>query len=110
MKGVSAALVNGEPVAFVQESGERDWLPLGAEVPEHVFMFASRAELRHNGRSFSAAIVVSDRVAAEPEEDAPADTALAEYTVVYRPAVWCLDSAATAGRLRKSWKPWSCTL
>ncbi|MFD1908541.1 cobalamin biosynthesis central domain-containing protein [Paenibacillus rhizoplanae] len=98
MKGVSAALVNGEPVAFVQESGEHDWLPPGAEVPEHVSMFASRAELRHSGRSFSAAIVVSDRLAEEPEEDAPADTALAEFTVVYRPpAVWCLDSAATGG-------------
>uniref|UniRef100_UPI00403F568F cobalt-precorrin 5A hydrolase n=1 Tax=Paenibacillus sp. FSL H8-0332 TaxID=2954742 RepID=UPI00403F568F len=97
MKGVSAALVNGEPVAFVQESGERDWLPLGAEVPEHVFMFASRAELRHNGRSFSAAIVVSDRVAAEPEEDAPADTALAEYTVVYRPRSLVLGLGCNRG-------------
>lgn len=97
MKGVSAALVNGEPVAFVQESGERDWLPPGAEVPEHVSMFVSRAELRHSGRSFSAAIVVSDRLEEEPGEGVPASPALAEYTVVYRPRSLVLGLGCNRG-------------
>lgn len=80
MKAVSAALVNGEPVAVVQESGERDWLPPGAALPEHVRLFAGTEELRQSGYRCHAAIVVSDRLLEEAEAVIPAD-----LTVVYRP-------------------------
>ena len=94
MKGVSAALVNGEPVAFVQESGERSWLPPGAILPAHVRVFANRDELQlpAGGISFSAAIVVSDRLLDEPEE-----SALPECCVVYRPRSLVLGLGCNRG-------------
>ncbi|WP_405109485.1 cobalamin biosynthesis protein [Paenibacillus sp. FSL K6-1217] len=96
MKAVSAALVNGEPVALVQESGEREWLLPGAEVPEHVCMFTSRTELRHSGRSFSAAIVVSDRLGAGPVNE-PMIAVPAECIVVYRPRSLVLGLGCNRG-------------
>nr|WP_274528660.1 cobalamin biosynthesis protein [Paenibacillus piscarius] len=80
MKAVSAALVNGEPVAVVQESGEEDWLPQGAVLPEHVRLFASTEELRQSGYRCHAGIVVSDRLLEEPEAGLEAG-----HVVVYRP-------------------------
>ncbi|WP_340022275.1 cobalamin biosynthesis protein [Paenibacillus sp. FSL K6-1096] len=80
MKSVSAAIVNGEPVAVVQESGEREWLPPGAALPEHVHLFASTEELRQSGYRCYAAILVSDRLLEAPDSGLPADR-----TVMYRP-------------------------
>ncbi|OKP72694.1 cobalamin biosynthesis protein CbiG [Paenibacillus sp. P3E] len=77
MKTVSAALVNGEAVAFLQESGERSWLPPGAVLPAHVRLCGSMAELQE--APFSAAIVVTDRLLTGPES-----AALGERAVVYR--------------------------
>ena len=94
MKSVSAALVNGEPVAFVQESGERSWLPSGAALPEHVRLFAGRDELRNSGFSFSAAIVVSDQLLDEAE---PEEVALAGCSVVYRPRSLVLGLGCNRG-------------
>ncbi|QUL56591.1 cobalamin biosynthesis protein [Paenibacillus tritici] len=104
MKAVSAALVNGEAVALVQESGERSWLPPGAELPGHVRLFASRAELQESGLSFSAAIFVSDRLAEGPGEvpgenqGEKQDIAVpAECTVVYRPRSLVLGLGCNRG-------------
>jgi cobalt-precorrin 5A hydrolase len=94
MTTVSAALVNGEPVAFVQESGERSWLAPGAALPEHVRLFACRDELRNSGFSFSAAIVVSDRLL---DEEEPEEAALAECSVVYRPRSLVLGLGCNRG-------------
>ncbi|MHA6531524.1 cobalt-precorrin 5A hydrolase [Paenibacillus sp. BAC0078] len=92
MKTVSAAVVNGEAVAFLQESGERGWLPPGAELPEHVRLCGSMAELREF--PFSAAIVVTDRHLTEPET-----TALGERTVVYHPRSLVLGMGCNRGTL-----------
>lgn len=94
MKSVSAALVNGEAVAFVQESGEPGWLPPGAVLPEHVRVFASRDELRGSGFRFCAAIVVSDRL---PDQDEPEEAVLAECAVVYRPRSLVLGLGCNRG-------------
>lgn len=94
MKSVSAALVNGEAVAFVQESGEPGWLPPGAVLPEHVRVFASRDELRGSGFRFCAAIVVSDRL---PDQDEQEEAVLAECAVVYRPRSLVLGLGCNRG-------------
>ncbi|MBW4085466.1 cobalt-precorrin 5A hydrolase [Paenibacillus sp. S150] len=78
MKTVSAALVNGEAVAFLQESGEPGWLPPEAVLPGHVRLCEDMAELRE--APFSAAIVVTDRLLSGQEA-----AALGERAAVYRP-------------------------
>ncbi|CQR54512.1 cobalt-precorrin 5A hydrolase [Paenibacillus riograndensis] len=90
MKTVSAALVNGEAVAFLQESGERGWLPPGAVLPEHVRLCGSMAELQE--ATFSAAVVVTDRQLPEQEI-----AALGERTVVYRPRSLVLGLGCNRG-------------
>ncbi|MEF2967350.1 cobalamin biosynthesis protein [Paenibacillus sp. M1] len=78
VKAVSAALVNGEPLAFLQESGERNWLPAGARLPGHVRCCSEMEELSQF--PITAAILVTDRLLAAEEE-----AVLPEHTVVYRP-------------------------
>jgi cobalt-precorrin 5A hydrolase len=90
MKSVSAAIVNGEPVAFLQESGERDWLPAGAVLPDHIRLCTDMLELLQVPRS--AAIVVTDRLL-KPEEAA----ALGERTAVYRPRSLVLGLGCNRG-------------
>lgn len=90
MKAVSAALVNGERVAFLQERGERGWLHPGAALPEHVQLCRDMAEMR--AASFSAAIVVTDRLLKAPEA-----AALPERTVVYRPRSLVLGLGCNRG-------------
>ncbi|WP_019912303.1 cobalt-precorrin 5A hydrolase [Paenibacillus sp. HW567] len=90
MKTVSAAVVNGEAVAFLQERGERGWLPPGAELPEHVRLCGSMAELQET--PFSAAIVVTDRLLTERET-----AALGERAVVYRPRSLVLGMGCNRG-------------
>ncbi|WP_397386796.1 cobalt-precorrin 5A hydrolase [Paenibacillus sp. MMS20-IR301] len=92
MKAVSAALVNGEPVAFVQESGERGWLPPGTVLPEHVRLFTDREELLGSGFSCPAAIIVTDRLLLEPEA-----AALPGSTVVFRPRSLVLGLGCNRG-------------
>lgn len=92
MKAVSAALVNGEQVAMVQESGEPDWLPPGAVLPEHVRLFASMEELRQSGYRCHAGIVVSDRLLTEADSGIPA-----AGTVVYRPRSLVLGLGCNRG-------------
>lgn len=91
LKSVSAAVVNGEPVAFLQESGEPGWLPADAILPEHVRLCGSMAELLQAPRS--AAIIVTDRQL-EPAEAA----ALGERTAaVYRPRSLVLGLGCNRG-------------
>ncbi|WP_310832333.1 cobalt-precorrin 5A hydrolase [Paenibacillus pedocola] len=90
MKSISAAIVNGEQVAFLQESGERDWLPAGAVLPEHVRLCGDMLELLQAPRS--AAIVVTDRLL-KPGEAA----ALGERTALYRPRSLVLGLGCNRG-------------
>ncbi|WP_379160485.1 cobalt-precorrin 5A hydrolase [Paenibacillus sp. sgz5001063] len=90
MRTVSAALVNGEAVAFLQESGERGWLPQRAVLPAHVRLCGSMAELQE--APFSAAIVVTDRLLSKPES-----VVLGERAVVYRPRSLVLGLGCNRG-------------
>ncbi len=90
MKSVSAALVNGEPVAVLQECGERGWLPAGARLPEHVRLCNSVAELLE--LPFSAAIIVTDRLLEAPEE-----LTLLNRSVLYRPRSLVLGLGCNRG-------------
>jgi cobalt-precorrin 5A hydrolase len=91
MKSVSAAIVNGEPVAFLQEYGEPGWLPAGAVLPEHVRLCRSMAELLQE-EPRSAAVIVTDRLL-EPAEAA----ALGECSVIYRPRSLVLGLGCNRG-------------
>lgn len=90
MKSVSAALVNGEPVAVLQECGEPGWLPIGATLPEHVRLCSSVAELLES--PFSAAILVTDRLLEAPEE-----STLLNRSVLYRPRSLVLGLGCNRG-------------
>ena len=78
---VSAAMVNGEPVAVFQEAGERTWMSDDLPVPDSLKFCASPQELAD--ADCLAALIISDRedplatVSAAPASRAP--------IVVYRP-------------------------
>ncbi len=77
---VSAHVVNGEPIAFVQDAGSPDWWTRATPLPDNIHRFASFAD------------VPLDRYAAllwVTHADVPAERwdALRERLVVYRPPV-----------------------
>ncbi|KJD47613.1 cobalt-precorrin 5A hydrolase [Paenibacillus terrae] len=87
---VSAAVVNEEPVALVQETGERNWWRYDKPVPAHIKVYASMAEASQE--PFNAALVVSDRLL-EPEEE---ERFLANG-VLYRPKSLVLGIGCNRG-------------
>ncbi|MBA2396189.1 MAG: cobalamin biosynthesis protein [Ktedonobacteraceae bacterium] len=72
---VSAAIVNGEPVALLQEAGQRDWWDKISSWPRNILPVESLIEV--TAASFAALLIISDRLL----EDLPADVP----TIVYRP-------------------------
>ena len=64
---VSAAVVNEEPVALIQETGERNWWRYNKPVPDHIRVFRSMKETE--SFAFNAALVVSDRLLSAAEEE-----------------------------------------
>jgi cobalt-precorrin 5A hydrolase len=66
---VSAAVVNEEPVALVQETGERNWWRYDKPVPAHIKVYASMAEAEASNEPFNAALVVSDRLLESEDEE-----------------------------------------
>ncbi|MGZ0038665.1 cobalt-precorrin 5A hydrolase [Paenibacillus ottowii] len=87
---VSAAVVNEEPVAFIQETGERNWWRYDKPVPAHIKVYASMAEAAHE--PFNAALVVSDRLL-EPEEE----ERFLSNGVLYRPKSLVLGIGCNRG-------------
>ncbi|WP_431086267.1 cobalt-precorrin 5A hydrolase [Paenibacillus sp. 8b26] len=87
---VSAAVVNEEPVALVQETGERNWWRYGKPVPAHIKVYGSMAEASQE--PFNAALVVSDRLL-EPEEEEQFLT----NGVLYRPKSLVLGIGCNRG-------------
>ncbi|MBE0339981.1 cobalamin biosynthesis protein CbiG [Paenibacillus sp. 28ISP30-2] len=87
---VSAAVVNEEPVALVQETGERNWWRYDKPVPAHIKVYASMAEASQE--PFNAALVISDRLL-EPEEE---ERFLANG-VLYRPKSLVLGIGCNRG-------------
>lgn len=67
--GVSAHMVNGEPIGVLQEAGSRDWL---SRLPKNVTVFESMDEL--DASQSRACLVISDRLASPSIK-----------SVVYRP-------------------------
>lgn len=78
---VSAAVVNGEPVAVLQDAGERDWASGDISMPASLKFCASPQELEDC--HCSAALVISDREA--PISGSVASPAIEAPVVIYRP-------------------------
>ena len=74
----SAAMVNGEPVAVYQETGEANWWPAGEPLPSNVTVYTSRESLA--GGSWTAALVVTDRA-----DDELPSAGKGRAVVYYRP-------------------------
>ncbi|MBP1173513.1 cobalt-precorrin 5A hydrolase [Paenibacillus sp. PvR133] len=87
---VSAAVVNEEPVALIQETGERNWWRYDKPVPGHIKVYASTAEALQE--PFNAALVVSDRLL-EPQEEEQ----LLSNGVLYRPKSLVLGIGCNRG-------------
>ncbi|MGQ3481871.1 cobalt-precorrin 5A hydrolase [Paenibacillus sp. TY11] len=87
---VSAAVVNEEPVALIQETGERNWWRYDKPVPAHIKVYASTAEALQE--PFNAALVVSDRLL-EPEEE----ERFLSNGVLYRPKSLVLGIGCNRG-------------
>ncbi|MGZ4106949.1 MAG: cobalt-precorrin 5A hydrolase [Tumebacillaceae bacterium] len=77
---VSAAVVNEEPVAIVQESGETNWWNYEKPLPSHLRTFASTEEAIAVRDEWNAALVVTHRVLEEEETNV-----LLRNGVLYRP-------------------------
>nr|VFK14246.1 MAG: cobalt-precorrin 5A hydrolase [Candidatus Kentron sp. LFY] len=75
---VSAHVVNGEPVAFVQEAGSREWWPYPTPLPSNIYLFDRIEDLDFD--RFRAVLWVTDR-----EIDESLWRRLPEQLVVYRP-------------------------
>lgn len=87
---VSAAVVNEERIAIVQESGERNWWTYDKPLPSHIRVYRSPAEAIEAG--FDAALVVTHRLLTEDEE-----RALLTNGVLYRPKVIVLGIGCNRG-------------
>ncbi|ASR45491.1 cobalamin biosynthesis protein CbiG [Paenibacillus kribbensis] len=87
---VSAAVVNEEPVALIQETGERNWWRYDKPVPAHIKVYSSMAEAARE--PFNAALVVSDRLL-EPEEE----ERFLSNGVLYRPKSLVLGIGCNRG-------------
>ena len=77
---VSAAVVNGEPVALLQDAGEEDWLE-DSPLPDNVQVCQSMAEF--NSPWWSAGLLITDRIYDETALDA-------RPIVTYRPRTFAV--------------------
>ncbi|WP_018132724.1 cobalt-precorrin 5A hydrolase [Effusibacillus pohliae] len=76
----SAAVVNEEPVAVIQETGEPGWWRRKSPIPPQIQVVRSLEEARAvRPQGFNAVLWITDRLLAEPE------LAIAPYRVIYRP-------------------------
>lgn len=87
---VSAAVVNEEPVALIQETGERNWWRYDKPVPAHIKVYDSMAEAAQE--PFNAALIISDRLL-EPEEE----ERFLSNGVLYRPKSLVLGMGCNRG-------------
>ena len=99
---VSAAVVNEEPVAVVQETGEKNWWMRATPMPPTVSLFQSLDQIFEKTGTglpvFSAVLLVTDR-----KNTSDSLKHLAAKAVVYRPKSLCLgmgcDSSVTIEEL-----------
>lgn len=86
---VSAAVVNEESIAVVQESGEKDWWHYGPQIPEHIKQYPSIKEALV--KNPAAALVISHRILSEEEQ------LILHNGVLYRPKVIVLGMGCNRG-------------
>jgi cobalt-precorrin 5A hydrolase len=86
---VSAAVVNEEKIAVVQESGEKEWWHYNRPLPENIKVYSSVAEALE--AEYSAALVVTHRILTEREEQ------ILHNGVLYRPKVIVLGVGCNRG-------------
>lgn len=86
---VSAAVVNEEPVAIVQESGERSWWIYDHTLPKNITIYPSIEEAMD--AKPSGALIVTHRLLTEEE------TEILEYGIVFRPKVIVLGIGCNRG-------------
>ncbi len=86
----SAAIVNEEPVAVIQESGERDWWVYDKPLPSHIHVVSHVEDVQ--SRPFSAALVVTHRTLhlTQLQKVAP-------VVVLYRPKVLVVGIGCNRG-------------
>jgi cobalt-precorrin 5A hydrolase len=63
---VSAAVVNEEPVAIIQEAGEKNWWTYDKPLPENLFVYSSAQEA--SVREHHAVLYITDRLLSEEEK------------------------------------------
>ncbi|MBB5325688.1 cobalt-precorrin 5A hydrolase [Anoxybacillus tepidamans] len=86
---VSAAVVNEQHVAIVQESGERNWWNYNTPLPENIRLYSSIAAAL--AAKPDAALVVTHRLLSKDEE------AILQNGVLYRPKVIVLGIGCNRG-------------
>jgi cobalt-precorrin 5A hydrolase len=86
---VSAAVVNEEQIAVVQESGEKEWWHYDRPLPENIKVYSSVAEALE--ADYSAALVVTHRNLTEQEHQ------ILHNGVLYRPKVIVLGMGCNRG-------------
>jgi cobalt-precorrin 5A hydrolase len=86
---VSAAVVNEEKIAVVQESGEKEWWDYNRPLPENIKVYSSVAEALET--EYSAALVVTHRILTEREKQ------ILHNGVLYRPKVIVLGIGCNRG-------------
>lgn len=89
---VSAAVVNEEPVAFVQETGEKNWWMRPTPIPPTVHVLNGVEDVFAGGKSYSALLWVTDRT-----DQRPGLKEMEKKTVVYRPKSLCLGMGCDSG-------------
>lgn len=85
---VSAAVVNEEPIAFVQETGETTWWTRDVPLPPQIKRFATLEAV--GGSAFGAYLIVSDRALDLPPS-------VASRCVIYRPKSLVLGMGCDRG-------------
>lgn len=89
LTAVSASVVNGEPIAIVQESGEKEWWTAGRSLPANITVYDS---IPQAVRSKPAAVLlVTHRLLKEEERG------LLNKNVLYRPKVIVLGIGCNKG-------------
>ncbi|APH05072.1 cobalt-precorrin 5A hydrolase [Bacillus weihaiensis] len=86
---VSAAVVNEEPVAIIQESGERNWWNYKKPLPNSLTVYKTFDEAI--AAKPNAALIISHRILTEKEEE------LLQNGVLYRPKVIVLGIGCNRG-------------
>ncbi len=85
---VSAAVVNEEPIAFVQECGERTWWTRKTPLPSNIRLLRSVDDL--GSETYEGCLLVTDRILDLPP-------ALRERCVIYRPRSLVLGMGCDRG-------------